>query len=81
MSEKIAMAYDQTYGKPHSLLGDDALSGSAAGFDDDLAHLFAKKILKDMAEKGFGPKPEYAAAMEKSFCQAFRKIDPIIPAG
>lgn len=80
MSEKIAMAYDQTYGKPHSL-GDDALSGSAAGFDDDLAHLFAKKILKDMAEKGFGPKPEYAAAVEESFYQAFRKIDSIIPAG
>jgi hypothetical protein len=43
ISEKIAMAYDQTYGKPHLLLGDDALSGIAAGFDDDLAHLFAKK--------------------------------------
>jgi hypothetical protein len=51
ISEKIAMAYDQTYGKPHLLLGDDALSGIAAGFDDDLAHLFAKKYSRTWWKK------------------------------
>jgi hypothetical protein len=81
MSEKIAMSYDQANSKPHLVLGDDALNEIAAGFDDDLAHVFAKKMLQDMADNGFGPKPEDAAAVEEYFYQAYRRIDQITPAG
>jgi hypothetical protein len=77
MSEKIRMSHDQSNSKPHFLLDDDALSGITAGFDDDQAHLFAKKMLKHMADNGFGPKPEDAAAVEEYFYQACRYIDQI----
>ena len=77
MSEKIAMSFAQANSKPHFVLGDDALTGIAAGFDDDLAHVFAKKMLKDMADNGFGPKPEDVAAVEEYFYQAYRRIDQI----
>lgn len=77
MSEKIAMSYDQANSKPHFLLDDDALSGITAGFDDDLAHVFARQMLKHMADNGFGPKPEDAAVVEEYFYQAYRHIDQI----
>lgn len=64
-----------------AVLDDATLELIAAGFDDDLAHVFAKKMLKDMAEGGFGPKPEDAAAVEEYFYQAYRRIDRITPAG
>jgi len=81
MSEKIGMSFAQANSKPHFVLGDDALTGIAAGFDDDLAHVFAKKMLQDMADDGFGPKPENAAAVEEFFYQAYRRINQITPAG
>ena len=81
MSEKTAMSCDQANNEPHFVLGDDALNAITGGFDDDLAHAFAKKMLKDMADNGFGPKPEDAAAVEEYFYQAYRRIDRITPAG
>lgn len=74
------MSVAQATSTSHAVLEDANLELIAAGFDDNLAHVFAKKMLKDMAAAGFGPKPEDAAAVEEYFYQAYQRIDEIKPA-
>ncbi|WP_194713837.1 hypothetical protein [Noviherbaspirillum soli] len=77
MLEKNEMSHDETAGERYGLLTDAALDSIAAGFDDELAHLFAKKMLADMEKAGFGPTPEKKAAAEEYFFQAYKLVEEI----